>query len=184
MDKWFEFGGVRGLIGVVIAALQALILARAAYPSLSLGAQSLILGEGFANINVTTPSVTSLIANQTTSIAMLVAILLGVIFTFVVSGFIYWIGARIVEYAGWDVRDVWKAIASGVIGSLVVGIPIIVIVYSAFMTSVLTLPGAEYFTQAFFASLIASIPLYIIAEVGFATITWVVYKQMGWVTPE
>jgi len=187
MDKWFEFGGVRGLIGAVIGALQAAILAKVAVPSLSLGAQSLIFGCDSTLMNVNSTAVSSfasIVSSQTASSpAILVAIILGAIFTFVISGFIYWLGAKIVEYAGLDVEGVWKAIASGVIGSLVIGIPVIVLIYSAFTTSMLTLPGAEYFAQAFFASMIASIPLYIIAEAGYAAITWAIYKQLGWATP-
>jgi len=186
MDKWFEFGGVRGLIGAAIGVLQALIVAKVTVPTLSLGAQSLIFGAdtGMMKVNATIiPSLASETATQPYGVALIIAIILGAFFTFVISGFIYWLGARIVESARWRVEGVWKAIASGIVGSLVIGIPVICLLYGAVMSSVVTIPGAEYVTQAFFATLIASIPVYVIAEAGFAAITWYIYNKMGWATP-
>jgi len=186
MDKWFEFGGVRGLIGAGISALQALILARIAMPTLSLGAQSLLFGADSTIMSVNGTAVASfasITAAQPSGAAIAIAIILGAIFAFVISGFIYWLGSKVVEYAGWNVSGVWKAMVSGIVGSLIVGIPVIALLYGATMSSMIMIPGAELFTQMFFATLVVSIPLYIIAEAGFAAITWAFYKWLGWATP-
>jgi len=177
MDKWFEFGGVRGLVGLAVGLIQAALLRCIEVPALEPGVQSMIFGTN-GNIYVNASAMTGLIQPTQPHLSIL-GILLAIPVVFVVSGFAYWLGAKILEKTEVKVERVWKAIASGLIGGLVLGVILILLVYVC-LSSLMP----EFFASVLLFAMLASMPALAIAEVGYAAVTWWIYRQSGWELPE
>jgi len=178
MDKWFEFGGVRGLIGFAVGLIQVALLRCVEVPALGPGVQSIIFGMNNGNY-VNASAMTSFV--QPTQPLSVFGILLALPVVFVVSGFMYWLGAKILEKTEVKVGGVWKAIASGLTGGLVLGVILILLVCC--LSSLMPVFGGVLMPVLFFAML-ASMPVLAIAEIGYAVVTWWIYKQSGWELPE
>jgi len=174
MSKWFEFGGVRGLIGLAVGLIQAALLSCIEVPALEPGVQSMIFG---TNSNYLNASMVGFIQPTQPQLSV-IGILLAIPVVFVASGFAYWLGAKILEKTEVRVGGVWKAIASGLIGGLVLGVILILLVYVC-MSSLMP----EFASVLLFAML-ASMPTLAIAEVGYAAVTWWIYRQSGWKLPD
>ena len=175
MDKWFEFGCVRGIIGLLIGALQIIIATTVVFPTLQAGVQVFALGCSVCghkhpmilgnNISPDNPSL------------ILVGVIVGTLMAVVMSGFSYWLGARLLNYSKFKVEGMWKAITAGVIGSIILG-AITVMVLLAILPDI----GKDF--GSLIGSFIIALPLYIVAEIGFAVITWKAYDYLKWAKPE
>jgi len=170
--EYFKFGGVRGVIGLAIALLQLLFLSKLQIPSLQTGLQQL----------------TSFSAGDTTAIGgtvsgtVAVATLIVMIpFAYLLSGLMYWVGKHLVEYADVNVSGFWKVALSGIFGMLVVGILMVFALNS--MLSALTTAGLATVSANIILLAVAALPIALVLEIGYAGITWWVYKGMGWPTP-
>jgi len=176
MDKWFEFGGARGLLGLAVGLIQMMLLKCIEVPALEPGVQSMVFGtDSYTYVNAS--AVFSLVQPTQPHLSIL-SILLAIPVVFVVSGFAYWLGAKILEKTEVKIEGVWKAIASGLIGGLVLGVILILLVYVC-VSSLMP----EFASVLLFAML-ASMPTLAIAEVGYAAVTWWIYRQSGWKLPE
>ena len=176
MDKWFEFGGVRGLVGLAVGLIQAMLLKCIEIPALEPGVQSMIFGTN-TSVQYVNASVMGFIQPTQPQLSVL-GILLAIPVVFVISGFAYWLGAKILEKTEVRVGGVWKAIASGLTGGLVLGVILILLVY-LFLSSLM-----PTIASVILLAMLASMPTLAIAEVGYAAVTWWIYRQSGWKLPE
>ena len=176
MDKWFEFGGVRGLVGLAVGLIQAMLLKCIEIPALEPGVQSMIFGTN-ASVQYVNASVMGFIQPTQPQLSVL-GILLAIPVVFVISGFAYWLGAKILEKTEVRVGGVWKAIASGLTGGLVLGVILILLVY-LFLSSLM-----PTIASVILLAMLASMPTLAIAEIGYAAVTWWIYRQSGWKLPE
>lgn len=195
--SWFKFGGIRGLIGFVIATIQLIALKAVLLPSLLPGIQVLIFG---ANLHTTSQYLnTTIIPSmvQQNNYIFGVNLIIGVIsliiaaaIAYMLMGLAYYIGVRIVNLLELKTKGFWKAAAAGVLGVLVLGLVavLLVIVIYSFLIEEACPPDQKpicgIITSGLIAALIASIPSALVAEVGYAAVTWQLYKQIGWKLPE
>ena len=177
MDKWFEFGGVRGLVGLAVGLIQAMLLKCIEIPALEPGVQSMVFGTN-ANMQYVNASVTMSLVQPTQPQLSVLGILLAIPVVFVISGFAYWLGAKILEKTEVRVGGVWKAIASGLTGGLVLGVILILLVYVCMNSLMPTV------ASVLLLAMLASMPTLAIAEIGYAAVTWWIYRQSGWELPE
>ena len=189
--SWFKFGGVSGLIGLAIGLLHVLgkthvrITPPFGESALVYGIQSGIFTQmgliGISGVDI--PNYVS----RVIAIAN-IAIAIG----FILSGIVYYIGAALVEFFDVKVRSFWKAATAGVLGSLITCLAFILLIYWANVSMHPTPPcsGTEciWNLQAAAAANavaeIASLPYTLVGEVGFAAVTWQLYRVMGWRLPE
>jgi len=181
MDKWFEFGGVRGVIGVLIGALLTLLASGISLPTLPTPLQGYVYGPTYYNVSAAAMAGPPMISVTLSPAALLVALIIAAIVAFVVCGFQYWLGAKIIEWGGIEVRGVWKAVLAGVIGGIVITVVFAMLVLAGII-------GVSFavgvLTSLAVAAMFAALPVYAIIEAGMAVVTWFVYKQLGWATPE
>lgn len=174
MDRWFEFGCVRGIIGLLIGALQVIIATTVIFPTLQAGVQIFTLGCevcGYKN-----PIIMENYIQPENASIILVGVIIGTLVAIVLSGFSYWFGARLLNYTKFKVEGMWKAIVSGVLGSIILGAIVIMILLAI-------LPGIGKDLSALVGSFIIALPLYVVAEIGFAVITWKLYDYLKWAKP-
>lgn len=165
MDRWFEFGCVRGILGLLIGAIQLALATTVVFPTLQAGVQVATLGCEVCHHK--TPLLLGNISPGNQSL-ILVAAIASAIIAIALNGFGYWLGAKLLEYSKFKVSGMWKAIAAGIIGSIVFGT-------LALMVILAVLPNIDKEIRAIISSIIIALPLYLIAEIGFAVLTWKVY---------
>jgi len=175
MDKWFEFGCVRGIMGLLIGALQVIIATTVVFPTLQAGVQVFTLGCDVCGHNQPMLLENNIIPDNPSLI--LVGVIIGTLVAVIMSGFSYWLGARLLDYSKFRVEGMWKAISAGVIGSIILG-SIIVMLLIAILSNI------DKETAMKIGSFVIALPLYIVAEIGFAVITWKVYDYLKWTKPE
>jgi len=174
--EYFKFGGVRGLLGLLVGTIQLILLSTLYVPSLQIGTQQ------FAGLSV---GDTSAIGGfKFAGLTLLALFIVSITVSYLLSGLMYLIGRYIVEVIEIREGGFWKVAFAGVLGSLVVGVPIILALYFI-MTSIASTGSLKSTYPVSMLSIVAaSIPLSLIAEIGWAGVTWWVYKLAGWALPE
>lgn len=181
-DKWFEFGLVRGVLGVSIGIIEALLYAVLVLPLMPVGVSSVMYGMGNTFSGVVGTSI------DLTSIGIISAIF-GLILGALACGVVYWVGAWAVKTLDIKVSGIQKAIVVGWLGGTILGLPILLILLILLSTAVppvCTGSTCLYNTLWYMipGTLLTGILLAYIVEAGMAAITWCVYKLAGWEVPE
>ncbi|RLI84740.1 hypothetical protein DRP07_00055 [Archaeoglobales archaeon] len=159
--EWFKFGGVRGLIGFIVLAFQAAFLSSIAIPSLQIGTQDIVNSFDIQQL-------------------WLFAIVLMVIVSWAASGIVYCIGGYLVKAANVRTTGFWRVALAGVIGAAIVGLILVVLLYLLNATVCID----STCSQTYIITALVGLPSALIAEVGFAALTWWFYKGMEWQVPQ
>jgi len=180
---WFKFGGVRGLIGLAVASIQLLALAALPLPVLQPGIQQFVFGTDvqMQYVNTTILQTTTIVKPEM-GVSVLALAPVIILAAFIFSGTAYWLGSKIVEYYEIRVERFWKAATCGVLGSFILGFIAIMLIYFVLL-AVLSAMQLAYVATYFLIAALAGIPASIIAEIGYAGVTWQVYKWAGWKLP-
>jgi uncharacterized iron-regulated membrane protein len=173
MSDWFRFGGVRGILGMIVLALQIMLLSAVPIQSLQ-PTIGWIVAEKPMNATANAMYVPFMEAAKgwTTygpwmSIGMLIiAIAASIVVAYVLSGAMYWFGSKVLKWLKVRINRPWlRAVAVGVIGMLTLGIIVGAIVLMFISPSMVALLA------------VATIPA-IIYEVGWAIVTGIFYERV------
>lgn len=154
MSDWFEFGLVRGILGVIIGIPLALLVFHS----------SAFVGQGFISQSVC----------HTTDVAVLI---LSAVLGVVICGIVFEFGAWICKRLDIKANGVWSALAVGVIGSTVVAI------VSTIVIGVLLVPVNPIYASKVIGAIVVALPISIVIEAGYDVLTYAVYKYLNWPTP-
>lgn len=168
MDEWFKFGVMRGIVGLVVAVLIGVAMSQLAMSY----AYTPIAKEAISGLGVGTNKVVGSPA------FILFAYLFGATIGVLLSGFTYWLSAKLCEEIGIRAKGIWAPIAVGLIGGFIVAIAIgsIITIFVSFVD-----PTLGYRVMI---AIIASLPVSMILELGYIVVTYGMYKFVGWEVPE
>ena len=164
--EWFEFGLVRGLIGLIIAGITMLLLSLSLPPMISPVESATFTTMG---------NVTSLY--ETASSLILVAVLVGLVVSVIVSGLAYEFGAYVCRRVGLRTVGVWSAVTVGLIGGFLLALAVISAV-SLFLLATSPSDAGRVFLAG-----VGMLPASAITEIGYAVVTYGVYRYAGWELP-
>lgn len=168
MDEWIRFGIVRGAFGLIISMVLIATFATTILPATVTPVQQYYFGvednKGIFYQTLLSARVFTLV------VAFMI------VFSLLLAGFQYWLGAKLVERFDIDVTGYWKAVTAGILGGLVISL-----VFAIPMYLYLPFTGA---TKSTWIVALLSIPVFIISEIFYASVTWWSYKHIfEWQTP-